>query len=96
MSWNDLAAASLWDGIGLGGSQKCEVAYLDKEQIPYEEIDVMDFASNPTHASCASTALASSAAVACVAEACDESPSAADAAENGPEFTMVVPGSLPS
>jgi hypothetical protein len=29
--------------VGLGGSQKAEVAWLDRKQIPYEEIDVATF-----------------------------------------------------
>merc|ERR1712096_462992 len=43
VTWDDLAGTDNWHGVGLGGSQKCEVAYLDKVGIPYEEIDVMDF-----------------------------------------------------
>eukprot|EP00913_Durusdinium_trenchii_P017802 g16727.t1 len=48
--WNDLPGSELWNGEGLGGSQKGEVAYLDKmwreTNNPawiYEEIDVMQF-----------------------------------------------------
>merc|ERR1712107_791336 len=38
-----------WDGVGLGGSQKCEVATLDQlrdqlgAQFEYDEVDVNDF-----------------------------------------------------
>jgi hypothetical protein len=31
---------------GLGGSQKAEVAWLDKHGIPYKEVDVSDFITN--------------------------------------------------
>eukprot|EP00913_Durusdinium_trenchii_P003216 g2974.t1 len=41
--WNDLPRSELWNGKGLGGSQKGEVAYLDKMGWEYEEIDVMQF-----------------------------------------------------
>ena len=47
VAWEDLRQPTVdpWDGIGLGGSQKCEVAYLDwmKEHDPrydYKEVDV--------------------------------------------------------
>lgn len=43
VAWNDLPTAQLWDGIGLGGSQKGEVAYLDKMGYPYEMRDVSKF-----------------------------------------------------
>jgi hypothetical protein len=33
---------------GLGGSQKAEVAWLDKHGIPYKEVDVIDFIDEPT------------------------------------------------
>ena len=39
----DLPMAQLWDGMGLGGSQKGEVAYLDKMGYPYEMRDVSKF-----------------------------------------------------
>merc|ERR1712232_1249705 len=39
VSWEGLATTNNWDGVGLGGSQKCEVAFLEKEGIPYEEFD---------------------------------------------------------
>jgi hypothetical protein len=32
---------------GLGGSQKAEVAWLDKHGIPYKEVDVRDFIAEP-------------------------------------------------
>lgn len=43
--WEDLSDPDVdpWDGVGLGGSQKCEVAYLDHKKYAYEERDVMDF-----------------------------------------------------
>ena len=43
VAWNDLPTAQLWDGVGLGGSQKGEVAYLDKMGYPYEMRDVSKF-----------------------------------------------------
>lgn len=39
IAWDDLAVANNWDGVGLGGSQKGEVAFLDKRCLPYEELD---------------------------------------------------------
>ena len=30
VEWEALATSDLWDGIGLGGSQKSEVAFLDR------------------------------------------------------------------
>ncbi|CAK8996151.1 unnamed protein product [Durusdinium trenchii] len=51
--WDQLATADLWDGKGLGGSQKGEVAFLEKmwreTKNPawrYEEVDVMQFLQN--------------------------------------------------
>ena len=49
--WDDLASPTVnpWDGIGLGGSQKCEVACLDRlrategSQFDYDEVDVQAF-----------------------------------------------------
>ena len=50
VAWNDLATVPvLWDGIGCGGSQKCELAYLDMMQKKcgqdwnYEGVDVVNF-----------------------------------------------------
>lgn len=43
VTWDELATTDNWAGIGLGGSQKCEVAYLDEMRIPYVDIDVADF-----------------------------------------------------
>ena len=43
VKWEDLPTAQLWDGVGLGGSQKGEVAYLDKMGYPYEMRDVSKF-----------------------------------------------------
>ncbi len=43
VAWSELATTDNWDGIGLGGSQKSEVAYLDEMGIPYEDIDVATF-----------------------------------------------------
>eukprot|EP00935_MAST-01C_sp_MAST-1C-sp1_P001276 g1276.t1 len=37
--------------VGLGGSQKAEVAWLDKEGIPYEELDVRTFGLHFMHES---------------------------------------------
>ena len=53
VAWKDLATVpDLWDGIGCGGSQKCEVAYLDMMQEKYgqdwhyEGVDVVNFLKN--------------------------------------------------
>jgi len=51
LAWEDLSspAVDLWDGTGLGGSQKGEVAYLDRmckthgATFAYDEVDVKDF-----------------------------------------------------
>ena len=49
-AWRDLAEADLWNGIGCGGSQKGEIAYLDmmRDKFPgpgwdYDEVDVVSF-----------------------------------------------------
>ena len=43
--WDALAADANdpWDGVGLGGSQKCEVAYLEHMGFEYIEADIADF-----------------------------------------------------
>eukprot|EP00438_Fugacium_kawagutii_P005067 Skav200538 [mRNA] locus=scaffold676:82263:90463:+ [translate_table: standard] len=41
--WEELPTADLWDGVGCGGSQKAEIAILDKMGWPYDEVDVLDF-----------------------------------------------------
>jgi hypothetical protein len=51
VKWEDLPAAGLlnkakgglWDGVGLGGSQKGEVAFLDMKGFGYEEIEFDTF-----------------------------------------------------
>lgn len=45
VSWNDLSNkdVNLWNGVGIGGSQKGELAFLTKEQIPFEQRDIRDF-----------------------------------------------------
>ena len=43
VAWEDLPKADLWDGKGCGGSQKCEIAYLEERGLPYTETDVLDF-----------------------------------------------------
>ena len=43
VDWEDLPNADLWNGVGCGGSQKCEIAYLEKQKLPYLETDVLDF-----------------------------------------------------
>merc|ERR1712151_563603 len=51
LNWDDLCsdASDPWDGIGLGGSQKCEVAFLERMRAEkghaydFEEIDVKEF-----------------------------------------------------
>ena len=52
VQWKDLPKANLWDGVGCGGSQKCEIAYLEKmkqehpdEGWDYSGIDVVSFLS---------------------------------------------------
>eukprot|EP00434_Breviolum_minutum_P017022 symbB.v1.2.015019.t1/scaffold1113.1/size137147/3 len=52
VQWKDLPTANLWDGVGCGGSQKCEIAYLEKmkqehpdEGWDYCGIDVVSFLS---------------------------------------------------
>ena len=32
VGWDELKHVDLWDGKGCGGSQKCEIAYLDKKR----------------------------------------------------------------
>ena len=49
--WKKLPTSNLWDGNGLGGSQKAEVAYLDKMRrenpaFDYDEVDVTRFLSS--------------------------------------------------
>ena len=41
--WEDLPNADLWNGIGCGGSQKCEIAYLDRQGLAYVETDAVKF-----------------------------------------------------
>ena len=43
VDWEDLPKAALWNGEGCGGSQKCEIAYLDKQKWPYVETDAINF-----------------------------------------------------
>lgn len=49
VAWDELPRANLWDGAGCGGSQKCEIAYLDtmrKLHGPswdYDHVDVSHF-----------------------------------------------------
>lgn len=43
VKWHQLPNANLWDGLGLGPSQKCEVAYLDRMGYDYKELSVVDF-----------------------------------------------------
>ncbi|CAE7364389.1 HERC2 [Symbiodinium microadriaticum] len=40
VSMKDLPTENLWDGIGLGGSQKAELATADEEGWDYDEVDV--------------------------------------------------------
>eukprot|EP00438_Fugacium_kawagutii_P018131 Skav231594 [mRNA] locus=scaffold232:256741:258102:+ [translate_table: standard] len=50
VKWDDLPRAELWDGKGLGGSQKGEVAFLQKMGYEFEQRDVgiflKDFATS--------------------------------------------------
>ena len=43
MAWEDLPKENLWNGIGCGGSQKSEIAYLDMQGLDYVEIDAINF-----------------------------------------------------
>ena len=43
VKWENLSTAELWDGKGLGGSQKGEVAYLQKMNYDFEMKDVGPF-----------------------------------------------------
>ena len=52
VQWKDLSTANLWDGVGCGGSQKCEIAYLEKMKQEHSDegwhfsgIDVVSFLS---------------------------------------------------
>jgi len=40
VDWDDLSSHDPWDGVGLGGSQKAEVAYLKKRGYAFDRIDV--------------------------------------------------------
>ena len=43
VAWKDLPTQDLWNGIGCGGSQKSEIAYLDMKGFPYVETDASRF-----------------------------------------------------
>lgn len=43
VTWDDLATADLWNGRGIGGSQKGEVAFLEKMGYKFDMRDVEDF-----------------------------------------------------
>ena len=43
VTWDELATADLWNGIGIGGSQKGEVAFLEKMGYKFDMRDVEDF-----------------------------------------------------
>ena len=43
VDWEDLPKEALWNGEGCGGSQKCEIAYLDRQKWPYVETDAINF-----------------------------------------------------
>ena len=38
-----LPTAELWNGVGCGGSQKCELATADERKWDYDELDVVQF-----------------------------------------------------
>mmetsp|Transcript_137866 Transcript_137866/g.384417 ORF Transcript_137866/g.384417 Transcript_137866/m.384417 type:complete len:339 (-) Transcript_137866:92-1108(-) len=42
VEWSELRGSQLWDGVGLGGSQKGEVAWIRKQGIAYEAMDIDD------------------------------------------------------
>ena len=43
VAWKDLPKENLWNGIGCGGSQKSEIAYLDMKGLSYVETDAINF-----------------------------------------------------
>ena len=43
VAWKDLPKENLWNGIGCGGSQKSEIAYLDMQGLGYVETDAINF-----------------------------------------------------
>ena len=43
VAWDDLATAELWNGDGLGGSQKGELAFLQKQNYDFVMRDVREF-----------------------------------------------------
>ena len=43
VAWEDLPRENLWNGIGCGGSQKSEIAYLDMGDLDYDETDAINF-----------------------------------------------------
>ena len=44
VQWKDLPQEDLWNGVGCGGSQKSEIAYLDQQpNCHYSEIDAIHF-----------------------------------------------------
>ena len=43
VAWKDLPKENLWNGIGCGGSQKSEIAYLDMQGLDYVETDAINF-----------------------------------------------------
>jgi hypothetical protein len=45
LEWEELSAeeADPWDGVGIGGSQKGEVAWIKKNNFPYDFVDVKEF-----------------------------------------------------
>ena len=45
VDWKDLPKEDLWNGVGCGGSQKSEIAYLDMKGWDYVETDCYHFFS---------------------------------------------------
>ena len=43
VAWKDLPKENLWNGVGCGGSQKSEIAYLEMKGLDYVEIDASRF-----------------------------------------------------
>ena len=43
VAWKDLPIEDLWNGVGCGGSQKSEIAYLEKQGWEYTSIDALHF-----------------------------------------------------
>ena len=58
VAWDELSFRDLWDGVGCGGSQKAEIAYVEAmrkiegDTWDYDEIDVKRFLFQEFHPNC--------------------------------------------